>query len=374
MTQIIDQPVATETRSGANTVTRRHLSWNECLVSDVFAAWVIIGLFIDGWAHNHQKPESIFTPWHGILYSGFVVSACWALRIAMRYQRPGESMWRSAPIGHSLTLVGMIVFAIGGTSDLAWHSVFGVEVSLAALVSPTHLTMLVGALLVMTGPLRAGWADGRQAPSLRQFLPTLLSLILTTALVAFFLQYATPFRRDNYGTWVPAYTSLVTRFSGAAASYQESIQIVGMLSLLVTNLIYVGAMLFVLRRWRPPFGTVTLLFCSVTALVGGIDGFDRMVPLVAALPAGLLGDLLIRRLDPTPQRQAAVYAVAAVTSLTLWLGFFGSYHLAYGIGWTPELWAGALVMATMSATGLSILVFPPALPTPVSPVVGRLVD
>lgn len=43
---------------------------------------------------------------------------------------------------------------------------------------------------------------------------------------------------------------------------------------------------------------------------------------------------------------------------------FGSYQLVYGIGWTPELWAGALVLATMSAMGLSVLAFPPALPTP----------
>ncbi len=366
MSQILDLPVATEKRPTPVTPGRRRLTWRECVISDLFGAWVIIGLFIDGWAHNHQKPETIATPWHGILYSGFALAACWAVSVARRDQRRGQSIWQSAPVGHSLTLVGMIVFAIGGTSDMVWHAVFGVEVSLAALLSPTHLLMLIGALLVMTGPFRAGWADGRQqAPSLREFLPTIGSLILVTALVAFFLQYATPFRRDNYGTWVTAYTDLVTRFAGAGASYRESIQIVGLLSLLVTNLIYIGALLFVLRRWRPPFGSATLLFCSVTALVGGIDGFDRIGPLLAALPAGLIGDLLIRRLNPSPERRVAAYAVAAITSLSLWAAFFVAYQLVYGIGWTPELWAGALVMAMMSATALSLLAFPPALPTAV---------
>ena len=366
MSRILEEPVRTAAPEVAGR-SRRRLTWSECLVSDLFGAWVIFGLFIDGWSHNHQRPERIFTPWHGILYSGFLVSAWWALRVARRDRRPGESMWRSAPVGHSLVLVGVIVFAIGGMSDLVWHTVLGVEVSLAALLSPTHLLMLTGALLVMTGPFRAGWADGRlQAPSLREFFPTLLSLILTSALVAFFFQYATPFRRDNYGTWVSAYTGLATRFAGAGASFTEAIQIVGLLSLLVTNLIYIGALLFVLRRWRPPFGTATLLFGSVTALVGSIDGFHRMLPLLAALPAGLVADVVIRRLAPSPRRPLGAHAVAASTSLTLWLGFFGAYQLAYGIGWTPELWAGALVMATMSATGLSLLVFPTALPTPVA--------
>lgn len=364
MSQILEEPMRTAAPEVSGR-SRRRLTWSECLVSDLFGAWVIFGLFIDGWSHNHQRPETIFTPWHAILYSGFLMSAWWALRLARRDRRPGESMWRSAPVGHSLVLVGIIVFAIGGTSDLVWHTVFGVEVSLAALLSPTHLLMLAGELLVMSGPFRAGWADGRlQAPSLREFFPTLLSLILTTALVAFFFQYASPFRRDNYGTWVSAYTGLVTRFAGAGAGYREAIEIVGLLSLLVTNLIYIGALLFVLRRWRPPFGTATLLFGSVTALVGSIDGFHRMLPLLAALPAGLVADLVIRRLAPSPRRPVGAYAVAACSSLTLWLGFFGAYQLAYGIGWTPELWGGALVMATMSATGLSLLAFPPALPTP----------
>jgi hypothetical protein len=165
MSQILDQPLQTAASASPRRDGRRRLTWGECLLSDLFALWVIVGLFVDGWAHNHQKPETAFTPWHGILYSGFLVSAWWALRVARRDRRTGESMWRSAPVGHSLVLVGVIVFAIGGTSDLVWHAVFGVEASLAALLSPTHLLMLAGALLVMTGPFRSGWADGRrQAP------------------------------------------------------------------------------------------------------------------------------------------------------------------------------------------------------------------
>ena len=35
--------------------------------------WLQAGGFLDGWAHNHGKVDaSVFTPWHGVLYSGFL--------------------------------------------------------------------------------------------------------------------------------------------------------------------------------------------------------------------------------------------------------------------------------------------------------------
>ena len=48
----------------------------------------------------------------------------------------------------------------------------------------------------------------------------------------------------------------------------------------------------------------------------------------------------------------------------MWGSFFAIYQATYGVGWKPELWAGAIVMATMSAVGVSALAFPPALPLP----------
>ena len=39
-----------------------------------FGTWMLFGLFLDGWAHQAEKPETFFSPWHGILYSGFVAA------------------------------------------------------------------------------------------------------------------------------------------------------------------------------------------------------------------------------------------------------------------------------------------------------------
>jgi hypothetical protein len=366
MAHVLDQrrrPILAEDGVPA---TPRPLTRREGLVSVAFGGWIIFGLFIDGWAHNHQKPETVVTPWHAILYSGFVVAAWYAITIARRRRtHEGQSLWEAAPAGHRLVLAGMIIFGFGGVGDMTWHSLFGVEVSLAALLSPTHLLLLTGAILVLSGPFRAAWADGRsQSPTLAEFLPALASVALVTALVAFFFQYVTPFRRDNYGTWVTAYTTLVTRFAGAGSGYAQNIQIVGLASILLTNLIYVAPLVLMVRRWRLPFGSATLLFATVTALVGAIDTYNRPAPLLAAVVAGLLADTLIQVLRPSATRPWASHAMAAATSLVLWSTFFLIYQLTYGVGWKPELWAGAIVMAGMSAVAISALVFPPALPVP----------
>src|SRR5262245_12197016 len=148
--------------------TEAVLSRRDQLLSVAFGAWLVVGLFVDGWAHNHDKPETIFTPWHAIFYSGFLACAIHAARVARRSPPP------NLPPGMGLTLVGLAVFAVGGAGDLAWHSLFGIEQNLAALLSPTHLVMFCGALLILTGPFRAGWADPRlRAPTISEFLPAL---------------------------------------------------------------------------------------------------------------------------------------------------------------------------------------------------------
>jgi hypothetical protein len=55
--------------------------------------------------------------------------------------------------------------------------------------------------------------------------------------------------------------------------------------------------------------------------------------------------------------------VAGAVPVVLWLAFFALFHLAYGLGWSPELWAGVTVMAALAGAGLSLLVVPPAVPS-----------
>ncbi len=104
---------------------------------------------------------------------------------------------------------GAAVFLIGGALDLLWHTLFGIERGVDALLSPTHLLLATGGILIVTGPLRAAW---RRTPpgsilAWRAGAPALLALLYCYGALVFFTQYAHPFI-TNWAA-VPAHTTPV---------------------------------------------------------------------------------------------------------------------------------------------------------------------
>src|SRR3546814_17493311 len=84
-------------------VDRPSLNPRERTVAVAFGIWMVVGLFLDGWAHDNNKPESFFTPWHGVLYSGFAAATLAAVLVAARSRtsdRPGREPLHA---GHGLT-------------------------------------------------------------------------------------------------------------------------------------------------------------------------------------------------------------------------------------------------------------------------------
>jgi len=124
-------------------------------------AWLIGALFADGWAHlNVPELESFFTPWHLALYTGFAALAGWIGWLGYRHRGAGLRF----PVGYGWGAVGVVVFAVGGAADLGWHQVFGIEAAVDALVSPGHLILFAGVMLMLTSPLRSAWW-GRDEPT-----------------------------------------------------------------------------------------------------------------------------------------------------------------------------------------------------------------
>ena len=248
-------------------------------------------------------------------------------------------------------MVGVALFVAGGVADGAWHTIFGVETSVAALLSPSHLLLLSGGLLMVTSPVRSAWSSPdlpARSPALA-LLPALWATALTTTVVLFFFQYLSAF---------------VSRFpSTPAADGPEGLltTIVGVASVLVTNLIVVAPVLLLARRWRLPFGTVALLATAGAVGLTSLREFALGALVPAMLAGGLAADLLVARLRPGPTGPA-LPAAGALVPVLLWGAWLAAYALAYGIAWPPELWAGVLGMASLSGLGLSVLVLPPAVP------------
>jgi hypothetical protein len=138
--------------------------------------------------------------------------------------------------------------------------------------------------------------------------------------------------------------------------------IVGVASVLVTNLIVVAPVLLLARRWRLPFGTVALVAGAGAVGLTSLREFALGALVPAMVAGGLAADVLVARLRPGPDRPGAFRAVAVLVPLLLWGAWMAVYAMAYGVAWPPELWAGVLGMACLGGLGLSVLVLPPAVP------------
>jgi hypothetical protein len=346
---------------GPDTMPVTGLPWRDDFITVLLGLWLVVGLFVDGWAHeNLARLETFFTPWHALFYSGYSACAGWVAWLIWRERRAGRAGRAAIPRGYELGVIGVVLFGIGGLGDMGWHLAFGVERSRAALLSPTHLLLFAGMLLLLTSPFRAAWAmpsPGGDAPSLRAFLPALLSLTAGVALSAGMNGYLWAFL-DVYHT--PAVVAAYER-AGSRPLLRLG-QDFNLATILLTNLLLLAPVLLLLRRWRPPFGSVAILYTTVATLLAGVVAFRHAEYIAVAALAGIATDGLIRLLRPSAARPAALRLIATCAPLLLWSLYFLATRLRAGEAWAPELWVGITVVAGLSGLGLSLLMVPPRRP------------
>jgi hypothetical protein len=340
----------------SRTLERPRVGWRDDLFTIVLGLWLIGGIFVDGFAHSNLRGtiEGFFTPWHAILYSGFMTAALWTTWLVYREIRRGRTGWNAIPVGYELGLIGVMVFGAGGVGDLIWHQVFGIEVGIAALLSPTHLLLLCGGTLVVTSPLRSGWATLGSQPGFLEFLPSLLSSFAALSFVSFFQMY-------GWGlTAVPDGKKYMDFLSshGANVMFDTASRLAGM-GTLFTNVILMSAVLLLLRRWRIPFGVFTLMFALNTVAMSVIGGSVEWLAVLASAVAGLFADVMIAWRNPSSTRVLEFRLVATVLPLVIWGLHYLVRQLTGGIALEREFWAGILVMTACSGLVLSVLVLPP---------------
>jgi hypothetical protein len=285
-----------------------------------------------------------------MLYSG--VAAIGALLIAtqMRNVWRGHRWTKALPYGYLPSLVGVLIFLIGGGFDFLWHSAFGFEVGVEPLLSPPHLLLASTGILICTGPLRAAWVR-RSGEGWRALFPALMSLLLLSLTLTFFTQFSNLFTVGR---------ALLDRPEAGRYFWD----VTGISYVIVPTAIQMLILFIGLRRWNLPFGAVTFLL-TANALLMFYLRLEFQQPywpiLLGAPAAGLVADLYRRWQQPLFERVLALRVFAFLVPFVQFGLALGALQALYGLDWRIHMWLGAALLAGAVGLGLSYLVVPPAI-------------
>lgn len=216
---------------------------------------------------------------------------------------------------------------------MGWHETFGIETSIDALLSPSHLLLCVGSVLLLTSPVRSWWAAGGGG---RRAASGAVALALGTTSASVFLGYVLMFE----------YVGPVLPYDGEIGSPGYSAAARGVASYVITIALLVVPLLMAHRRRATP-GVATALVAWVSLFPVLTHEFPRpqTSAAFAAIAAAILVDWILVRMDrwrgfDAPLRLPVAGAIFA--------GLVSSAHLVAlqvdsGIRWPVELWTGVVV-------------------------------
>lgn len=313
--------------------------------------WFVAGVYIDGWAHIHleDRIETFFTPWHAALYSGFGVSALVVIVATLRNLIKKRS-WRNAiPVGYELALVGVFIFGASGVGDLIWHEIFGIENNIEALLSPTHLGLVIGAVLMVSSPFRAAYRSADNSGPVGSWFPVIISVSLAYSVLTFITQYGSPLTHP----WMFVTERPVTEYQEVGDFYGYSLGIEGIFLHVV---LFMGFIFLLVRRWNMPFGTYTVIL-TLNA-VGMALQRDYFFFIPVAILAGLMADLLNQTLDPNSSR-GGLRIFSFLVPFIYYCLYFIALVMNGGTWYTTHLWTGTIFSAGAVGLMLSYVAFPP---------------
>lgn len=217
-----------------------------------------------------------------------------------------------------------------------------------ALLSPSHLVLLSGGLLMVS----AGWRAQRVASPGRGTFPELLSLTTAAALASFFLSYTSAFTQATPTTVfrnVP---------EGAPGHAEAELPVVAALAAyLVTTAVIVVALLATVAGGRRPRGTVTVLVAVVAGLsVAMVDlPGTGVAGAVGAVVGAVAADVLLGRVQPERDSgRLVVPGVAAATALSVWSGQLAGFAVYDAVRWPVALWSGVVLLTALVAAALAL--------------------
>ncbi len=335
-------------RTGERVIDSTSLDRWIAILSSIFLA----GLFLDGWAHNNipQLIDTFFTPYHALLYGGFFAVAGTLAFTLVRNVARGVALREALPKAYIPAMLGVLLFLAGGVGDFIWHETFGFEDDIEALLSPTHLVLAAGAVLYITAPLRSLWQRKDSGTATWSTLwPALFSMLTLLSLLTFFTQYAT-LARPGAMINVPV---------GRDMEFLRSQQ--GIFLMLMPSILLTGSVLFLMRRWQLPFGSLTFLV-GVNSTLMFVMSWNDSMKTPAILPAILLAalaiDLLYAWLQPSENRSTAIRVFAFAMPFVMTAFLMAALLMTQTLWWEIHMWAGIPFITGAAGLFLSFLTNP----------------
>jgi hypothetical protein len=129
-------------------------------------------------------------------------------------------------------------------------------------------------------------------------------------------------------------------------------------AVLITSLVTIAMILMLVRRWRVPFGAITLLLTLYAiALATQSDTYWDIPGVIAT---GIIADILLAALKDRTREGNAFYTFAFVVSFVLCASYIASVRLHDGaLGWPPNMIIGAPFIAGIVGLLVSFCFAPP---------------
>jgi len=340
-------------RPQATDAMRRSSTRAEDLLMAAISVWIVVAVHLDGRAHFLELPDSFFTWWHLLMYSGAGLAVAALLSMGVRRRGAGQSVIAAAlrpPTGYGVALAGAAVFLAGGIADMLWHSVFGIETGIDALLSPTHLMLMSGAVLLFSGPVLA--SSDKHHTGAAWDLAALAGVGAIAAVAGFATIYTSAFSTN-------APLRVVEHFPEGTPEHEaaEVPAAWGLASFVLTTLLLVVPLAFLLKRRPVPMGTVTVGVTGLAALAATLNDFQRPWVIVAAAVGAVVIDLVIAVATRRSLRWVPVIAAVA-TPLVVWSAHMVVLQLTDGVRWSAELVAGSVLLSALTAAGVAIVIGP----------------
>ncbi|MBM3256719.1 MAG: hypothetical protein FJY98_00080 [Candidatus Liptonbacteria bacterium] len=314
-----------------------------------FSTVWVAGVFVDGWAHIHilDTLDSFFTPWHALIYTGIALIALLLFVQALLNRKKGYPWRRSLPREYMFAAAGLIFVAVGGPGDMIWHTLFGIEEGVEALLSPTHILLAIGGAMTVGGPLHAIWYRDRQLPTIHK-IPVILSFAYILMALGFMLQFLHPF---NF----PWMAESFLRANPIDANYGVGL---GIANTIVFTGIFMGLLLASVRHWVFPFGSFAAIL-GLNALALTLMHGEYYFFISSAIVGGLFIDCLYKSLCSLELKEKHIRFFGILAPVALFTTYAASILIMDMSPWSMHMWGGMVVIAGITGYLLTYLVIPP---------------